>query len=74
MAKILCVLYDDPVMGNPKEMIRDDIPQLSRYPDGQKLPTPSKIDFTEEPEDGVAMVIPGLSPLKPVTGSTYLPK
>jgi formate dehydrogenase len=46
MAKILCVLYDDPVTGNPKEMIRDDIPQLSRYPDGQTLPTPSKIDFT----------------------------
>jgi formate dehydrogenase len=46
MAKILCVLYDDPVTGYPKEMIRDDIPQLSRYPDGQTLPTPSKIDFT----------------------------
>ena len=46
MAKILCVLYDDPVTGYPKEMIRDDIPQLSRYPDGQALPTPSKIDFT----------------------------
>ena len=46
MAKILCVLYDDPVTGNPREMIRDDIPQLSRYPDGQTLPTPSKIDFT----------------------------
>src|SRR5204863_3719499 len=45
MAKILCVLYDDPVTGNPREMIRDDIPQLSRYPDGQTLPTPSKIDF-----------------------------
>src|SRR5436190_11620810 len=46
MAKILCVLYDDPVTGNPREMIRDDIPQLSRYPDGQTLPTPSKIDFS----------------------------
>jgi formate dehydrogenase len=46
MAKILCVLYDDPVTGYPKEMIRDDIPKLSRYPDGQTLPTPSKIDFT----------------------------
>src|SRR5436190_23170191 len=46
MAKILCVLYGDPVTGHPKEMIRDGIPQLSRYPDGQTLPTPSKIDFT----------------------------
>ena len=46
MAKILCVLYDDPVTGYPNEMIRDDIPKLSHYPDGQTLPTPSKIDFT----------------------------
>ncbi len=46
MAKILCVLYDDPVTGYPKELIRDDIPQLNSYPDGQTLPTPSKIDFT----------------------------
>jgi formate dehydrogenase len=46
MAKILCVLYDDPVTGYPKKMIRDDIPVLSGYPGGQTLPTPSKIDFT----------------------------
>jgi formate dehydrogenase len=46
MAKIVCVLYNDPVTGYPKEMIRDDIPKLSHYPDGQTLPTPSKIDFT----------------------------
>src|SRR5213595_513685 len=46
MAKILCVLYGDPVTGYPKQMIRDNIPQLSGYPGGQTLPTPSKIDFT----------------------------
>src|SRR5437773_219293 len=46
MAKILCVLYGDPVTGHPKEMIRDGIPQLSRYPDGQTVPSPSAIDFT----------------------------
>jgi formate dehydrogenase len=46
MAKILCVLYDDPVTGYPKELIRDGIPGLTGYPDGQTLPTPSKIDFT----------------------------
>src|SRR5215470_10312121 len=46
MAKIVCVLYDDPITGYPKGMIRDDIPTLSHYPDGQTLPTPSKIDFT----------------------------
>ncbi|MFN2437874.1 MAG: NAD-dependent formate dehydrogenase [Chitinophagaceae bacterium] len=46
MAKILCVLYDDPVTGYPKTLIRDGIPQLADYPGGQSLPTPSKIDFT----------------------------
>ena len=43
--KILCVLYDDPVDGYPPKYARDDIPKLSRYPDGQTLPTPSGIDF-----------------------------
>jgi formate dehydrogenase len=45
MAKILCVLYDDPVEGYPKSYARDNIPKLERYPDGQTLPTPEKIDF-----------------------------
>ena len=45
MAKILCVLYDDPVPAYPKTYARDDIPKLARYPDGQTLPTPEKIDF-----------------------------
>src|ERR687895_774814 len=45
MAKIICVLYDDPVGGYPKSYARDDIPRLERYPDGQTMPTPKKIDF-----------------------------
>jgi formate dehydrogenase len=45
MAKVICVLYDDPVGGYPRSYPRDDIPQLERYPDGQTLPTPKKIDF-----------------------------
>ncbi len=45
MAKIVCVLYDDPVGGYPKSYARDDVPKLERYPDGQTLPTPGKIDF-----------------------------
>ena len=45
MAKVLCVLYDDPVSGYPKTYARDDIPKLDRYPDGQTLPTPKAIDF-----------------------------
>jgi formate dehydrogenase len=46
MAKVLCVLYEDPVDGYPKEYARDGLPKLERYADGQTLPTPSAIDFT----------------------------
>lgn len=45
MAKVICVLYDDPVDGYPQSYPRDDIPRLEQYPDGQKLPTPQRIDF-----------------------------
>ena len=45
MAKVVCVLYDDPVGGYPKSYARDDIPKLERYPDGQTMPNPKKIDF-----------------------------
>jgi len=45
MAKVLCVLYDDPIDGMPKSYPRDGLPQLGRYPDGQSLPTPHGIDF-----------------------------
>ncbi|MBC7769583.1 MAG: NAD-dependent formate dehydrogenase [Phycisphaerales bacterium] len=46
MAKIVCVLYDDPIDGYPKTYARDDLPKLEKYPDGQTLPTPKAIDFT----------------------------
>jgi formate dehydrogenase len=46
MAKVLCVLYDDPVGGMPTEYARDGLPELSAYADGQTLPTPKGIDFT----------------------------
>ncbi len=45
MAKILCVLYDDPVDGYPTSYPRDDLPKIERYPDGQTLPSPRAIDF-----------------------------
>jgi formate dehydrogenase len=45
MAKVLCVLYDDPVDGYPKSYPLEGIPKLERYPGGQTLPTPKKIDF-----------------------------
>ncbi|RKR76339.1 NAD-dependent formate dehydrogenase [Frondihabitans australicus] len=46
MAKVLCVLYPDPVTGYPPQYARDSIPKLTEYPGGMSLPTPSTIDFT----------------------------
>jgi formate dehydrogenase len=46
MAKVLCVLYDDPVSGYPNSYARDGIPKIERYPGGQTTPTPKGIDFT----------------------------
>src|ERR1700761_9681737 len=46
MAKVLLVLYPDPVTGYPPVYARDSIPALHGYPGGQTLPTPSAIDFT----------------------------
>jgi formate dehydrogenase len=45
MAKIVCVLYDDPVDGYPKTYARDGLPKIDHYPGGQTLPTPKAIDF-----------------------------
>src|SRR5271154_1100671 len=46
MAKVVCVLYDDPIDGRPKSYARDGLPKLDRYPDGQSLPSPKATDFT----------------------------
>lgn len=45
MAKVVCVLYDDPVDGYPETYARDDLPKIDHYPGGQSLPTPKAIDF-----------------------------
>src|ERR1700735_4285364 len=45
MAKILCVLYDDPVTGYPKSYARNESPKIAHYPGGQTAPTPEAIDF-----------------------------
>jgi formate dehydrogenase len=45
MAKIVCVLYDDPIDGYPTKYARDDLPKFDKYPGGQSLPTPKAIDF-----------------------------
>ncbi|MFD9741207.1 NAD-dependent formate dehydrogenase [Umezawaea sp. NPDC059074] len=46
MAKVLCVLYEDPTGGYPKTYARDDLPLIETYPGGQTLPTPKAVDFT----------------------------
>lgn len=46
MAKVLCVLYDDPVDGYPPDYARPEIPTLDKYPDGMSMPSPKAIDFT----------------------------
>ena len=45
MAKVLLVLYDDPIDGYPKSYALPGIPKIDRYPDGQTVPTPKAIDF-----------------------------
>ncbi|MFE9122145.1 NAD-dependent formate dehydrogenase [Streptomyces sp. NPDC007172] len=46
MAKVLCVLYDDPTDGYPTGYARDDLPRITSYPGGQSAPAPSATDFT----------------------------
>lgn len=46
MAKIVCVLYPDPVTGFPPKCARTSLPALDGYPGGQTLPTPEGLDFT----------------------------
>ncbi len=45
MAKIVCVLYDDPIDGYPTSYPLDEIPSIERYPGGQTAPSPNAIDF-----------------------------
>ena len=46
MSKVVCVLYPDPVDGQPTIYPRPEIPTLEGYPGGQTLPTPHALDFT----------------------------
>jgi len=45
MAKVLCVLYDDPVGGYPTSYALADIPKIDNYPGGQTVPSPKRIAF-----------------------------
>jgi formate dehydrogenase len=46
MAKLLCVLYPDPVDGYQTAYALDSIPVIGRYPNGQPRPTPAAVDFS----------------------------
>jgi formate dehydrogenase len=46
MAKVLCVLYPDPVDGYPPAYARDSVPTITSYAGGQTVPSPEAIDFT----------------------------
>ena len=72
MAKILCVLYDDPIDGYPKFYARNDIPKLERYPDGQRLPTPKQIDFKPGELLGCVSGELGLRKFLEDTGHTFV--
>lgn len=46
MAKVLCVLYPDPVTGYPPAYARRNIPEIRDYQGGLSVPDPRQIDFT----------------------------
>jgi formate dehydrogenase len=45
MAKVLCVLYDDPIDGYPPSYARENIPVIDGYHGGQTAPTPAGLGF-----------------------------
>lgn len=72
MAKILCVLYEDPVSGYPPEYARDSVPTIDRYPSRQSTPTPSAIDFTPGELLGSVSGELGLRPFLEAAGHTLV--
>ncbi|MFI6345762.1 NAD-dependent formate dehydrogenase [Streptomyces sp. NPDC050560] len=72
MAKILCVLYDDPADGFPPAYARDAIPVIDHYPNGQTAPTPSAVDFTPGHLLGSVSGALGLRPFLEAAGHTLV--
>lgn len=72
MAKVLCVLYEDPITGYPPKYARDAIPTLDRYPDGMTMPTPSAVDFTPGDLLGCVSGELGLRPFLEAGGHTLV--
>lgn len=72
MAKVVCVLYDDPVEGYPTTYARDDIPAITHYPGGQSLPSPKTIDFQPGHLLGSVSGELGLRPYLESQGHTFI--
>jgi formate dehydrogenase len=72
MAKVLCVLYDDPIDGMPRSYARDSLPELNSYPDGSSLPSPEAIDFTPGELLGCVSGELGLRPYLESNGHTLV--
>ena len=70
--KILCVLYDDPVDGYPKQYARDSIPVIGSYPGGQTVPSPESIDFVPGELLGSVSGELGLRPFLESSGHTLV--
>jgi formate dehydrogenase len=72
MAKVLCVLYDDPVDGYPTSYARDGLPVIERYPGGQTLPSPQAVDFRPGALLGSVSGELGLRPFLEARGHTFV--
>ncbi len=72
MAKVLCVLYPDPVDGYPQAYARDGIPRIARYENGQTAPTPEAIDFVPGHLLGSVSGALGLRKYLEGTGHTFI--
>ena len=72
MAKVVCVLYPDPVEGSPRTYARDGVPDIARYPSGQTTPTPSSIDFTPGQLVGSVSGALGLRSFLEASGHTFV--
>jgi formate dehydrogenase len=72
MAKVLCILYDDPVDGYPPSYARDGIPRVDHYPGGQTVPSPGGIDFTPGELLGCVSGELGLRPFLESQGHTLI--
>lgn len=72
VAKVLCVLYDDPAEGRAIAYAREGIPDTELYPDGQTLPSPASIAFEPGQQLGTASAGLGLRDFLAAHGHTLI--